>query len=138
MQNLIPLLLLRPLRLVLSSDRVRRIRIVLLKATHIGFLALIWAYEGVSRLLTHSGSPSSSFTRTGQLTPRPLSAMLQIERERYARRPWPNATLTKATPTTGPIESASVIADPDLVKLIQKMSSQIDELSAIVAAQQQA
>ncbi|KAJ5506947.1 hypothetical protein N7453_005904 [Penicillium expansum] len=43
--NLIPLLCIRPMRLFLSAGTVRRVRIVLLRATHLPFIALIWAYE---------------------------------------------------------------------------------------------
>jgi hypothetical protein len=44
-QNLIPLLCIRPMRLFLSAGTVRRVRIILLRATHLPFVALIWAYE---------------------------------------------------------------------------------------------
>ncbi|KAJ5965172.1 uncharacterized protein N7479_005048 [Penicillium vulpinum] len=43
--NLIPLLCIRPMRLFLSAGTVRRVRIILLRATHLPFVALIWAYE---------------------------------------------------------------------------------------------
>ncbi|KAJ6048113.1 uncharacterized protein N7446_010967 [Penicillium canescens] len=43
--NLIPLLCIRPMRIFLSAGTVRRVRIVLLRATHLPFVALIWAYE---------------------------------------------------------------------------------------------
>ncbi|KAJ5842131.1 hypothetical protein N7534_011961 [Penicillium rubens] len=43
--NLIPLLCIRPMRLFLSAGTVRSVRIVLLRATHLPFVALIWAYE---------------------------------------------------------------------------------------------
>ncbi|KAJ5604281.1 hypothetical protein N7537_007237 [Penicillium hordei] len=43
--NLIPLFCIRPMRLFLSAGTVRRVRIVLLRATHLPFVALIWAYE---------------------------------------------------------------------------------------------
>ncbi|KAF2020057.1 hypothetical protein BU24DRAFT_419647 [Aaosphaeria arxii CBS 175.79] len=42
--NLIPLLL-RPLRLVLPSERLRSARILLLKVSHLPFIAAIWVYE---------------------------------------------------------------------------------------------
>ncbi|KAJ5762557.1 uncharacterized protein N7511_005939 [Penicillium nucicola] len=43
--NLIPLLCIRPMRIFLSAGTVRRVRIILLRATHLPFVALIWAYE---------------------------------------------------------------------------------------------
>lgn len=49
MQNLIPLLCIRPLRLFLSAESIRRVRILLLRATHLPFVALIRAYEAIRR-----------------------------------------------------------------------------------------
>jgi hypothetical protein len=43
-QNLIPLCI-RPLRLILPSERLRSARIVLLKGTHYPVVGLIWLYE---------------------------------------------------------------------------------------------
>lgn len=50
-QNLIPLLCIRPMRLFLSAGAVRRVRIILLRATHLPFVALIWIYESKWRNL---------------------------------------------------------------------------------------
>lgn len=50
MQNLLSLLL-RPLRLVLSTQRLRSTRIVLLKATHWPLVAMILLYERALMLL---------------------------------------------------------------------------------------
>ncbi|KAJ5982953.1 hypothetical protein N7481_005052 [Penicillium waksmanii] len=59
--NLIPLLCIRPMRLFLSAEAVRRVRIILLRATHLPFVMLIWMYESSRR---HLLSPS-----TGRLPP---------------------------------------------------------------------
>ncbi|KAJ5919338.1 hypothetical protein N7466_010281 [Penicillium verhagenii] len=56
--NLIPLLCIRPLRLFLSAGTVRRVRIVLLRATHLPFVMMIWFYE--SSLQNCEKSPSRS------------------------------------------------------------------------------
>ncbi|KAJ5239035.1 hypothetical protein N7468_003654 [Penicillium chermesinum] len=61
-QNLIPLLCIRPMRLILSAGTVRRVRIVLLRATHLPFVMMIWAYE--------SDRPQP---RKSQTWPRPLA-----------------------------------------------------------------
>ena len=50
-QNLIPLLCIRPLRLFLSAEVVRRVRIVVLRATHLPFVMMIWTYESSRRHL---------------------------------------------------------------------------------------
>ncbi|OJJ45002.1 hypothetical protein ASPZODRAFT_134433 [Penicilliopsis zonata CBS 506.65] len=60
--NLIPLLCIRPMRLFLSAGTVRRVRIVLLKATHLPFVALIVAYEAGRRYVSRRNTvlPSMS------------------------------------------------------------------------------
>ncbi|KAL2827544.1 hypothetical protein BDW59DRAFT_143947 [Aspergillus cavernicola] len=66
--NLIPLLCIRPLRLFLPAEDIRRVRIVLLRATHLPCVALLWAYESGRRLLIRRDTQSSSM-----MTPRGLS-----------------------------------------------------------------
>ena len=48
LQNLIPLIFFRPVRLCVPGERLRAVRIMLLKATHLPFVAAIWAYENFS------------------------------------------------------------------------------------------
>lgn len=43
--NLIPLILVRPMRLFVPSEKLRRSRILLLKVTHAPFVGAIWLYE---------------------------------------------------------------------------------------------
>ncbi|KAJ5336191.1 uncharacterized protein N7506_004213, partial [Penicillium brevicompactum] len=65
--NLIPLLCIRPMRLFLSAGTVRRVRIILLRATHIPFVALIWIYEAKWRNLKRQNTqrpPASARGRT--------------------------------------------------------------------------
>ncbi|KAL8969428.1 MAG: hypothetical protein Q9183_002000, partial [Haloplaca sp. 2 TL-2023] len=61
-QNLIPLILFRPLRLAITSEQLRIARIVLLKATHMPHVAAIWIYEGVKRYWSNqqTGAPKRS------------------------------------------------------------------------------
>ncbi|KAI9675899.1 MAG: hypothetical protein M1829_003137 [Trizodia sp. TS-e1964] len=61
-ENLVSLILLRPLRLVVPSDELRRIRIVFLKVTHFPFVGAIWAYESGRRYFTRGDEPLRSFT----------------------------------------------------------------------------
>ncbi|KAJ6024026.1 hypothetical protein N7540_004823 [Penicillium herquei] len=58
--NLIPLLCIRPMRLFLSAGIVRRVRIILLRATHIPFVLMIWVYESSRPYSRHSTSRSPS------------------------------------------------------------------------------
>ncbi|KAE8393358.1 hypothetical protein BDV23DRAFT_170289 [Aspergillus alliaceus] len=72
--NLIPLLCIRPLRLFLPAEHIRRVRIVLLKATHLPFVALIWAYESSRRYVSRRDSqfPPTGTTRGSS---RPVSSI---------------------------------------------------------------
>jgi hypothetical protein len=142
--NLFPLLLLRPLRLFLPSEDVRRIRIFVLKATHVPFLAMIWAYEKSTRIVSR---PHPTLSRAPHLTTsRPLSAGVRslegvrdlLKTPPIHRRAPPE---TSASPTramaASTTKSASGDADnPDLVALVQKLSTQVDALTAMVAGQQ--
>ncbi|KAJ9501468.1 hypothetical protein H2202_003262 [Exophiala xenobiotica] len=140
--NLFPLVLLRPLRLVLPSEDVRRIRIAMLKATHVPFLALIWAYEKSRRIVSHS---HPTMSKAPHLTSRPLSAghFSLGGGPDFVKSPMNRRTLQEATPTTTPdmtgstMKSASGSADnADLIALVQKLSAQVDGLTAMVAGQQ--
>ncbi|PYI11813.1 hypothetical protein BO78DRAFT_303036 [Aspergillus sclerotiicarbonarius CBS 121057] len=69
--NLIPLLCIRPMRLFLPAEHIRRVRIVLLRATHLPFVALIWAYESSRRYVSRRNSqfPPTATTATGSSRP---------------------------------------------------------------------
>ena len=45
LQNLLPLILLRPLRLCIPAEQLRTARIMLLKVTHSPWVTAIWLYE---------------------------------------------------------------------------------------------
>lgn len=75
-QNLVPLLL-RPLRLFLTAERLRKVRILLLKITHAPFVALILAYEGGRQFLADQRRAKSSSTRSpGRGDPATSSSLL--------------------------------------------------------------
>src|ERR1700761_1632014 len=130
--NLFPLIVLRPLRLFLPSEEVRRIRIFVLKATHIPFVALIWAYEN-SRTMVSRAHPTMS--RAPHLTNRPLSAgQLSFDGPReFAKSPATRRALAESSQTLTPDMKASTTksalrsADsPELIALVQKLSEQVD------------
>ncbi len=140
--NLFPLILLRPLRLVLPSEDVRRIRIAMLKATHVPFLAIIWAYEKSRRIVSRS---HPTMSKAPHLTSRPLSAghFSLGGGPDFVKSPMNRRTLHEPSPTTTPdmtgstMKSASGSADnADLMALVQKLSAQVDGLTAMVAGQQ--
>ncbi|KIW34011.1 uncharacterized protein PV07_00813 [Cladophialophora immunda] len=139
--NLFPLIVLRPLRLVLPSEEVRRIRIFVLKATHVPFVALIWAYEN-SRTMISRAHPTIS--RAPHLTSRPLSAgRLSLEGTRdFVKSPTTRRALNETSSTVTPDMAASTTksalgtADSaELIALVQKLSEQVDGLTAMVAGQ---
>jgi hypothetical protein len=145
-QNLIPLFL-RPLRLCLSQEHLRRTRIVLLKITHAPYVGAIWAYEGLhdywdgdhkghgSSSLggpgTHISTKRDSYLRYSAYTPRTLVASSLNQASGHAARAAGRST-TSLRPTT----RASVEPQDDLKSLVVKLSYQVQELTAIVAEQQ--
>lgn len=138
MQNLISLVLLRPLRLFVSSPRRRHIRIITLKATHLPFVALIWAYENSRQILRHyAGAPAQGVPRevvSGQLPNSHLS-LDPPGHGPYGGRE--RSALSRPNPLATPTRSALRTADAsELLSLIEKLSSQVDALTAMVAGQQ--
>lgn len=140
--NLFPLTLLRPLRLFFPSEQVRGIRIFVLKATHLPFVAVIWAYERSRRLVTR---PHPTLTKTPHFSSRPLSTghfgreggqdLFKSSSSRPGhldpsptRAPHAAASTVKSGP-------ASAADNADMLALIQKLSSQVETLTAMVAGQ---
>jgi hypothetical protein len=140
--NLIPLTLLRPLRLFLPSEDVRRIRILVLKATHVPFVALIWAYEKSSRIVSRS---RSTLTKAPPFSTRPISAnrlsldaRRDLTKPRSTRRALPETSPTRPTVRRSSTTKSTLNSteNVDLVTLIQNLSAQVDSLTTMVAAQQ--
>jgi hypothetical protein len=142
---LIPLVCIRPLRLCLPAETLRRVRIVVLKSTHLPFVAIIWAYENSRRFISQRVLPQPS-TALPKSPGRPLSAcQAGVGHIRAASR---STLLAPTTPTrepqvsnlfnvTSPTNPAATTANvADLVGLVQKLSSQVEELTSMVAGQQ--
>jgi hypothetical protein len=114
---------------------------VVLKATHFPFVAAIWAYENSRQFIL----PVSSAT-VPKSPGRPLSAcQAGPGRVRAANRPTPlapNTDPTRETHTlnlfnaTSAAPAASTATLADLVGLVQQLSSQVEELTSIVAGEQ--
>jgi len=141
--NLVPLLFLRPLRLVLPSEDVRRIRILVLKVTHLPFVALIWAYERSRRLVSRQRSPAT----TPHLLSQPFSASRSsLERDRNIVKSLPPRAALTETPRLASTElrdstasksaSGGGVDNTDLMALVQKLSAQVDDLTAMIASQE--
>lgn len=140
--NLFPLVLLRPLRLFLPSEDVRRIRIFVLKATHIPFLALIWTYEKARPMVSR---PHPTVAKAPHLTSRPLSAgQFSFDGGRdFAKSPRTRRAAPETPPAATPDISGSTrktalggVDNAELAALVQKLSVQVDGLTAMVAGQQ--
>lgn len=139
--NLVPLILLRPLRLFFPSEQVRRIRILVLKVTHLPFMAVIWAYEKSQRLVPR---PHPTLTKAPHFSTRPLSASQFIfNGNQDARRAsTTRQALAETSPTKTPYLAGSTmksasggVENIEMLTLIQKLSAQVDELTAMVAGQ---
>lgn len=141
MQNLIPLLFLRPLRLFLPSEHVRRIRIVVLKATHLPFVFFIWVYERSRRLVLRKGhtvGPAQNQPVTTKALP---ASRLSLALDRDMPAPRPHRPLALRRPNETPIAPVHDDALIDratadqLVNLVKKLADQVDGLTAMVAGQ---
>lgn len=139
-QNLIPLCI-RPLRLFFPSERLRSARIVLLKATHSPFVLAIWMYEYLadsrkreSNVMSFNGPqtplPSKRPPRLAVNTPRLLLADVQAAPNSPSpgRVQQTNRPQTRAGPNDG---------DGQLKTLVLKLSSQVEELTTVVAQLQE-
>jgi hypothetical protein len=138
LQNLIPLCI-RPFRLVLPSERLRSARIVLLKATHVPFVAAIWCYEQLadahrrkSKVTTFSGPQTPLLSkkppRLAVNTPRLLMADSQAAPNSPGRVQQASRPHTRV----GPSEP-----DAQLKTLVLKLTRQVEQLTEVVSQLQE-
>ncbi|KAK2627683.1 hypothetical protein QTJ16_002329 [Diplocarpon rosae] len=159
--NLIPLILIRPLRLFLSADDLRRARIVTLKITHSPIVAAIWVFEkahekvkggasafstigpGLNRLESLSGSsakkqrPFLTKRKSGQRGSQHFPTPDTPNTEDGARSP-------KEPPKEGNVsargkkegEQLVVVSNAQLENQVRDLSVKIAELTALIMAQQ--
>ncbi|KAI1556272.1 Ion-trans domain containing protein [Pyrenophora tritici-repentis] len=131
LQNLIPLVI-RPLRLILPSERLRGARIVLLKATHLPFVFAIWAFEHLAHARTRDAKVTSfSGPQTHALPKRPprlpvnsprlLMADAQSNVGRMQQMNWSHTRAGFTEP------------DAQLKTLVARLSTQVEELTAMVS-----
>ncbi|RVX66875.1 hypothetical protein B0A52_09605 [Exophiala mesophila] len=140
--NLFPLTLLRPLRLFFPSEQVRGIRIFVLKATHLPFVVVIWAYERSRRLVTRS---NPTLTKAPHFSSRPVSTNqvgFEGGQDLFKAMSSRRTHHLDPSPTRAPDAAASTAhAGPgsadnaEMLALIQKLSTQVDSLTAMVAGQ---
>ncbi|KAJ9644571.1 hypothetical protein H2199_003534 [Coniosporium tulheliwenetii] len=147
--NLIPLLL-RPLRLLLPSEKIRSARIMLLKATHLPHVGAIWIYENGRQYLAERhiardsvvssmGGPQSATTK-GAMKRTTLRASLKAPRL-LVPATLVQASLDGGSPTGGSplhrrrVTGESYESNEDLRSLVIRLSSQVSELTAMIAQQ---
>lgn len=138
--NLIPLLFLRPLRLVLPSEDARAIRIVVLKATHAPFVAVIWLYERSLQVWATAASAILAPRGPHTTTP-PFPSHMGSSGGRIAFKPsLARPALAKAgQQTSAPSNPRSISTTSDnaeLLALVQSLSAKVDDLAALIAGQQ--
>lgn len=144
--NLIALFF-RPLRLFIPTETIRTIRILVLKVTHLPFVAIIWAYESSRQLVSRRvHSPPAS---TIPFSPtRPLSAnRLSLTRDVSATAQASKSAISLAahTPTkesrakqSGDRQATTTASSSDiteLINMVQRLHSQVEELTSMVAGQ---
>ncbi len=131
-QNLLPLLLFRPLRLCVPSEQIRSARIVLLKITHAPYIAAIWVYEGLYAL-----------SNRWQCSKSPQQRIQSANRSIHKHAPTPRPKLrTRSemsipkTPTSAKRPAALRLTDHELASSIKAindrlatMEQKIDQLS---------
>lgn len=142
--NLIPLFF-RPLRLVLPAEKLRSTRIVLLRLTHIPFVATIWVYEhGYSYFMNHSIGRASRVSSMGGPEPSPTMKRPPLKSSLNSPRPLAPATGVQASldenlPGRSPIGSrhhtatVSSESDAQVRSLVLKLSSQVEQLTAMIS-----
>ncbi|OAT10714.1 hypothetical protein BDBG_17405 [Blastomyces gilchristii SLH14081] len=142
--NLIPLLCIRPLRLFLPGESIRRVRIVLLKVTHSPFVGIILAYESSRRYVTRQNhSPMA----TSSSRPPPVSQVrvpvhkLSLRHRRGFSRPvpLPGRDIVAPVPHRGPSGvDPGPTADPvhlaDVVQTVDGLRRQVEQLAATISS----
>ncbi|KAF7680904.1 hypothetical protein GT037_002555 [Alternaria burnsii] len=131
--NLIPLVI-RPLRLVFPSERLRSVRIVLLKATHLPLVSAIWAFEQLTdtrnrrvKVTSFSGPQTPTLPRKALRLPVNSPRLLMADAPNMpGRRPHKHQAPAGFTET-----------DAQLKTLVLKLSAQVEELTAMVSQAQQ-
>lgn len=145
-QNLIALLCIRPLRLFFPSESVRRVRIILLKVTHLPFVFLLWLFEGSRNYVareTRSAPPYSSVSRPLSVSQRIFPAQEYSIREISKRSshqdvgksrghyvPFPEASAVGP----GPAKDSARLAD--VVEAVDELRNRVEHLAAAVTYHQ--
>lgn len=112
----------------------------MLKITHLPFVALIWAYERARRLVSYGTQKPLAKLYRPQFAARPLSASQpSLDHDRAATKATNRTAATQAnTISASGAVNGSALSNaemPDLIALVQKLSDQVEALTAMVAEQ---
>jgi len=156
-QNLIPLIFIRPLRLFIAAEKLRRTRIMLLKITHLPIVGTIWVFERAHEKIRGGASGFSSIGHVGpgstQLTqdsripskkPRPFLSdrtnskrtsqqFSEVPNEDGANSPGPHSYKVRSKKDP---DATIVVNNTDLENQVKELSVKIAELTALIMAQQ--
>lgn len=140
----------RPLRLFLSAESIRRVRILLLRATHLPFVALIRAYEYTRRQIMaqqHFPTPINtatspmSITRDRRPKPKPTRS---YDHDPLTVGSGPGRARTKAVAAAeGPSEArgagpeqagrGDMVELADVIDEVDRLRIQVDRVVALMA-----
>ena len=140
-QNLIPLILFRPLRLCVPADQLRNARIILLRVTHIIYVVAIWLYEGGSRYWNNKRDEWQQRAGAHKRSLFASRVSLSHKAPKYlAVRNRSEASLMAKVPGSGShnqfVRDSDALADMKKIldklntqeEMIKKLSRQLDEL----------
>lgn len=139
MQNLIPLILFRPLRIFISASKLRSGRIALLKVTHLPYIAAIWAYESAAWYLSSRGDScqNTSAAQRYSLIGSPVETMHTPCQDQMKGSKADAASPGKKTLLeAGSTEASAAEIMGELQRSIAQLRVQLDELSRRIATSQ--
>ncbi|KAK5165097.1 uncharacterized protein LTR77_009194 [Saxophila tyrrhenica] len=140
--NLVPMVL-RPLRLILGAEILRSLRIVLLKGTHVPFVALILAYEnGRLYLNQRRNANSSSRSLRGPNSPKGVHGSLAaVRKPALSKRPSPpleREARTGRKPMAQPDPPAALETEEDLGAAVAALQMQLEHVALMIAKRKEA
>lgn len=144
LQNLVPLVLVRPLRLIVPAEKLRHVRILLLKVTHLPIVGMIWLFEaghsqvkGTSTTFASTstyilGPPTSKQTDSSrsQYVPKIASQQSHVIPEQVVQS---ESTRQAPTGKNKKAEKTASASDPDLEDQVKELSCQVKDLSSKIA-----
>ncbi|TVY45355.1 Calcium channel [Lachnellula subtilissima] len=144
--NLIPLILIRPLRLCLPASHLRRTRIMLLKITHAPIVACIWLFERMHERVNKSGAdafsstdPQNTSSKTKSKKQKPFLSKAQLSDNRNSLAVF-DGVASPGEEYERVVELEDRIADlsakNEELRTLTAKSAQIEELKALIIAGQ--